>query len=260
MQWKTPFGSLFPSTKSFLAHRLLGPRLDKPDVAAKISVNMEVPQWFQGIDPSVAGYGSVAAIGVMMLIIFRLARRIVAIGYFVLYFFIGFAIVYSASAYTTKSFSVPLSIPIVGGLAFSAVASAIRAKLMRIVSAVMMVALFSLAGKYWSQYAHESAKPNEEDQQLASKALSTARKEFGDIQEMLPRDAKGRIKAGFLSDSELKEIGVDPDLKKTTQKPLWHTILTGLFDQETHDLGIWTPGGSVEQAKKGLKLRPEQQP
>jgi uncharacterized membrane protein len=111
-----------------------------------------MPEWLQGLSPNIAGYGSVAVIGVLALIVFRVARRIVQLGYFLLYFFIGFGIVYSASAYSTKSFDVPLSMPIIGGLAFAATASAIRARLMRIVSAVMLVALFSLAGKFWSQY------------------------------------------------------------------------------------------------------------
>lgn len=220
---------------------------------------MDVQQIFQGVSPQVAGYGSVAAIGVMLLIVFRIARRIVQIGFFFLYFFLGFAIVYAASAYSTMSLNVPLSMPIIGGLAFAAVASAIRAKLMRIVSAVMMVALFSLAGKYWSQYAHASA-PTGEDKKEATKALATVQKDFGEISDLLPKDKNGNIKAGFISVSQLRDLGLQGDLQKTTQQPLWHTWLTGLYDQEVEDLSIWTPGGTEEHAKKGLKLKEKKQP
>ncbi len=216
---------------------------------------MEVPQWFQGLNPSVAGYGSVALIGLMLFVVFRVARRVVQLGYFVLYFFIGFGIVYSASAYATKSFEVPLSMPIIGGLAFSAVASAIRAKLMRIVSAAMMVALFSLGGKYWSQYAHESAKPSVEDQKLANKALFNVKKEYADIVELLPRKKNGRIAAGFISEENLQELGITSTLKRQTQKPLWHSWLTGLYGEEEDELGIWTEGGTAEHARKTLQLR-----
>ncbi len=213
------------------------------------------------LNPQLVGYGSVAAIGLGAFIAFRLARRIVALGYFVLYFFIGFAIVFAASAYATKSFSVPLSMPIVGGLAFAAVASAIRAKLMRIVSAIMMIALFGLAGKYWSQYANERKPGGDKSAQaqqtgIAAHALQSAKSEFSAIAEMLPRDASGKIKAGWIKPEELQGLGVDAkDLKSVKEKPAWHTWLTGLYQEEQTELGVWTDGGTPEQAKKSLKLR-----
>jgi hypothetical protein len=90
---------------------------------------------------------------VLALIVFRVARRIVAIGYFVLYFFMGFAIGYGATVYATKTLSVPPTIPITSGLGFAVAASAIRAKLMRVVAAVMLVAVASLASQFWARYS-----------------------------------------------------------------------------------------------------------
>jgi hypothetical protein len=217
--------------------------------------------WLRGLDPNVAGYASIAGIGVLALIVFRVARRIVQLGYFLLYFFIGFAIVFAASAYATRSLSVPLSMPIMGGLAFAVTASAIRAKLMRIVSAVMLVALFSLAGKFWSQYA-DSHKPGgdksaqEENQKLAVQGLSTVKGEFDAIAKLLPKK-DGKILPGRISEETLSKAGIDAHLEKVTQKPAWHTWLTGLYDQEVEDLSIWTPGGTEAQAKKGLTVKPK---
>src|SRR5512140_2869446 len=104
-------------------------------------------EWLKNLAPSVAGYASVAAIAVLALIVFRVARRIVQLGYFVLYACVGFGIVYAACVYETRSLHVPLAMPIVGGLAFAATANFVRAKLMRVVGAVMLVVLFSLAGR-----------------------------------------------------------------------------------------------------------------
>lgn len=215
--------------------------------------------WLRGLSPSVAGYGSVAAIGILALIAFRVARRIVQLGYFVLYFFIGFAIVYAASAYATKTLTVPLSMPIIGGLAFAALANAIRARLMRIVSIVMLVALFSLAGKFWSQYA-VSHKPGgdksaqAENEKLAMQGLHAAKSDFDAIAQYLPKK-DGKIVPGWISPETLEKAGVEAHLQKVEEKPAWHTWLTGLYNQEVEDLGVWTSGGSEEQAKKSLTLK-----
>lgn len=112
-----------------------------------------IPDWAKSIDPSVGGYVGIAAMGVLGLVVFRVAKRIVALGYFMLYFFIGFAIGYGATVYATKSLSVPPTIPITSGLGFAVAASAIRAKLMRIVGAVMLVAVASLASQFWARYS-----------------------------------------------------------------------------------------------------------
>lgn len=216
--------------------------------------------WLKGIEPNVAGYASVAAIGVLALVVFRVARRIVQLGYFVLYFFIGFAIVYAASVYATRNFQVPLAMPIIGGLAFAAVANAIRARLMRIVSVIMLIALFSLAGKFWSQYA-DAHKPGgdksavAENQRLATQGLSTAKSEFDEILSYLPK-RDGKIAPGWVSPEALQKAGIEAPLKKVDEKPAWHTWLTGLYNQESEDLGIWTNGGTPDQAKKSLKLKP----
>src|SRR5579862_9563818 len=105
----------------------------------RIQYNEPVPDWLKSLSPNTLGYASVAAIGISALVVFRIARRIVQLGYFLLYFFIGFGIVYAASAYSTKSIQVPLVMPIIGGMAFAAAASFIRAKLMRIVGVIMLV-------------------------------------------------------------------------------------------------------------------------
>jgi hypothetical protein len=215
--------------------------------------------WVKNLSPNLVGYASVAGIGVMALIVFRVARRIVQIGYFVLYFFIGFGIVYSASAYSTKSLAVPLSMPIIGGLAFAVVANAIRAKLMRIVSAVMLIALFTVGGRFWSQYTN-SHKPGGdksaevENQRLAMQGLAAAKNDFDDIMRFLPKK-DGKIAPGWISGETLQKAGVDSHLEKVKEEPAWHTWLTGLYKQETEDLGIWTSGGTSDQAKKSLTLR-----
>src|SRR5579862_2372061 len=142
-----------------------------------------MPEWLKNLNPNVAGYASVAAIGVFALILFRIARRIVQLGYFVLYFFIGFGIVYAASVYTTRGFQVPLAMPIIGGLAFATAASVIRAKLMRIVGVVMLIFVFALAGQFWSRYAN-AHKPDgdksvsQENLSLAMKGLKAAKSDF----------------------------------------------------------------------------------
>lgn len=213
----------------------------------------------KNIDPNVAGYASVGVIAVLALVIFRIARRIVMLGYFVLYFFIGFAVVFAASAYATKSIQVPLSIPIIGGLAFAAVANMIRAKLMRIVGAIMLVSLFSLAGKFWTQYT-EAQKPGGDksatavNAKLAQQGLKSAKGEFGDLLKYLPQK-NGKVASGYISPDALEKAGINGDFKKVEQKAAWHTWLTGLYDQEVEDLGIWTAGGTPEQAKKSLKLK-----
>jgi hypothetical protein len=222
--------------------------------------HLQLAQMLQGIAPSVAGYASVGAIALLALIVFRVARRIVQLGYFALYFFIGFGIVYTASAWSIKSLTVPLSMPIIGGLAFAAVASAIRAKLMRIVGAVMLVALCSLAGKFWSQYsaAHKPGgekSATEQNQKLAMEGLAAARKEFGLIAQDLPHK-NGKIAPGFLNQDEMRRLGLDEPIEKVVQQPAWHTLLTGLYKEEKEELGIWTAGGSLEQAKKSLSLKP----
>ncbi|MFI5385713.1 MAG: hypothetical protein ACHQ50_06280 [Fimbriimonadales bacterium] len=216
-------------------------------------------EWLKGLNPSVAGYVSVAAIGVLALIVFRIARRIVMLGYFILYFFFGFGIVYTASAYSTRSIQVPLAMPIVGGLAFAMAASFVRAKLMRIVAVIMLVALFSLAGKFWSEYtsAHKPGGDQsamEENQRLAAQGLRAVKSEFESIQQYLPRK-DGQIAPGWISPETLKRARIDLHLQKVDEKPDWHTWLTGLYKQETEDLGIWTSGGTAELAKKSLQLR-----
>jgi hypothetical protein len=213
-----------------------------------------MPDWLKSLNPNVAGYASVAVIGVLALVMFRVARRIVMLGYFVLYFFIGFAIVYAASAYSTKSLQVPMSMPIVGGLAFATVANQIRAKLMRIVSAVMLIALFSLAGKFWSQYTQSNKEAQQENGQLAARGLSAAKSEFDELMKYLPKK-DGKIEPGWISPEALQKAGIEAHPKKVDQKSAWHTWLTGLYDQETEDLGIWTSGGTPQEARKSLKLR-----
>ena|SRR5579862_5675965 len=220
-----------------------------------------MPEWLKGLNPNLAGYASVAVIGVLALIVFRIARRIVMLGYFVLYFFIGFAIVYAASVYATHSIQVPLAMPIIGGLAFAATASFVRAKLMRIAGAIMLIFLFGLAGKFWSQYT-EAHKPDAEkgataeNARLAERGLSAAKSEFDELARYLPKK-DGKIASGWIPASALEKAGVDAKLEKVDEKPAWHTWLTGLYEQERQDLGIWTPGGTEEQARKGLQLRPE---
>jgi hypothetical protein len=215
-----------------------------------------MPDWLHQISPNAAGYASVAAIAVLALIVFRVARRVVMLGYFVLYFFIGFGIVYAASAWAIKSFQVPLSMPIIGGLAFAAVANAVRAKLMRLVGAIMLVFLFSLAGRFWSQYAQNSKAAQAKNKDLAYNGLNVARNEFGALAQYLP-SKNGKIAPGWISPEALRKAGIQPDLKKVDEKPAWHTWLTGLYNQETEDLGIWTPGGTPDQAKRGLQLKPK---
>jgi hypothetical protein len=211
--------------------------------------------WLKQVGPNVAGYATVAAIGIGGLVLFRVARRIVQLGYFLLYFFIGFGVVFAASAYATKSLQVPLSMPIVGGLAFAGVASAMRAKLMRVVSAVMLVGLFSLAGKFWAQYADSRKSAPAGNDQLAMHALAAAKQDFDAIARNLPRK-NGEIQAGFISPEQLRKAGIEVP-QKVEQKPAWHTWLTGLYDQEVEDLGLWTSGGTLEEAKKGLRLKQE---
>jgi|GEM_PF-4005163 len=214
-----------------------------------------MPEWLKGLDPSVAGYASVAAICLIALIVFRVARRIVQLGFFVLYCFIGFGIVYAASVYSTHTLQVPLAMPIVGGLAFGTAASFVRAKLMRIVAAVMLVALFGLAGKFWSEFtvAH---RPSDADQSLALHGLNAVKSEFDDLAQLLPKK-DDKIAPGWIPTTALQKARVDPDLQKTVSTPAWHTWLTGLYQHETQDLGIWTSGGTEEQAKKSLQLRPK---
>lgn len=218
-----------------------------------------MPEWVKSLDPNVAGYASVGVIAVLALVVFRIARRIVMLGYFLLYFFIGFGVVFAASAYATKSLTVPLSVPITGGLAFAFAANLIRAKLMRIVSAIMLVTLFSLVGRFWTQYT-ESEKPGgsksatSENQEAARKGLGAAKAEFQDLLKYMPKE-DGKIAAGWISPEALRKAGITPDLQKVEQKSAWHTWLTGLYEQEVHELGIWTPGGTVEQARKGLTLK-----
>jgi hypothetical protein len=214
---------------------------------------MGMSDWLKQVGPNVAGYATVAAIGVGALILFRVARRIVQLGYFALYFGIGFGVVFAASAYATKSLQVPLSMPIVGGLAFAAVASAMRAKLMRVVSAVMLIGLFSLAGKFWSQYADTRKSAPAENEQLAAHALAAAKEDFSAISRYLPHKS-GEIQAGYVSPDVLQKAGIEVP-QKVEQKRAWHTWLTGLYDQEVEDLGLWTSGGTAEEARKSLQIR-----
>jgi hypothetical protein len=218
-------------------------------------------EWLKSVSPNVVGYGSVAAIGVMALIAFRVARRIVQLGYFVLYFFIGFGIVYAACVYSTRDLQVPLSMPIIGGLGFAATASFVRAKLMRFVAAAMLVALISIGGKFWSQYAGAHAPGGDKGAQgdtlrIANEGLAAAKRDFDDIVGMLPKK-NGKIAPGWISPDALEKAGVDEPLEKVSQEPAWHTWLTGLYKQEKEDLGIWTPGGTPAQAKRGLELKPK---
>jgi hypothetical protein len=213
----------------------------------------------KGLDPNIAGYAGVGVIAVLALVVFRVARRIVMLGYFLLYFFIGFAVVFAASAYSTRSLQVPLFMPITGGLAFAVVANMIRAKLMRIVGMVMLIALASLIGKFWTQYT-EASRPGgdksvtAENARLAQEGLKTAKSEFTDLLKYLPKK-DGKIAGGYISQDTLQKAGLEGDFKKVNQKPAWHTWLTGLYEQESEDLGIWTAGGTPEQAKKSLKLK-----
>lgn len=216
--------------------------------------------WLESFSPNAVGYASVGAIAIGAFVAWRIARRVVQIGYFLLYFLVGFGIVYAASAYGTRSFDVPLSMPIVGGLAFAAAAMAIRAKLMRIVSVVMLAALFSLGGKFWSQVAesHRAAAPNgaeDRHRREAAAGLATVRRQFGLIAESLPKE-EGRLRGGYLTQADLAKLGIRVELQKVVERPAWHTWLTGLYDLETEDEAVWYPSGDPQEAKKRLKLAP----
>ncbi|HTQ10360.1 MAG TPA: hypothetical protein VMI31_09840 [Fimbriimonadaceae bacterium] len=214
-----------------------------------------MPEWLKGLDPRIAGGAGLLAVGAIALIVFRVARRIVQLGYFVLYAVLGFGIVYGASVYATHSLQVPLAMPIVGGLAFATAASFVRAKLMRIVGAVMLVALCALAGKFWTEYAGSNRQSDADNRALAAKGLDAAKADFADIARLLPKK-DGKIASGWIPADALRQSGIAPEIKKRTETPAWHTWLTGLYDQEIQDLGLWTSGGTAEQAKKSLQLRP----
>jgi hypothetical protein len=65
----------------------------------------------------------------------------------------------------------------------------------------------------------------------------------------------GKIAAGWVSPEALRKSGVDSNLEKVKQNPAWHTWLTGLYNQEVEELGIWTNGGTPAEAKKNLTLK-----
>ena len=56
---------------------------------------------------------------------------------------------------------------------------------------------------------------------------------------------------------EVARMIVRQPLEKVDEKPAWHTWLTGLYNQEKEDLGLWTKGGDEEQARASLKLKPK---
>ncbi len=216
-----------------------------------------MPDWLKGLDPSSAGYVSVVAIVILALIAFRIARRIVQIGFFVLFFAVGFAVVYAASAYSAHAIQVPLAIPIIGGLSFAIAANFVRAKLLRVVGLIILVFLFGLGAKFWGQYAQGQRRGGNENEGAAMKGLSAAKEQFGDLFQFLPKK-DGNAAPGWIPADALHRAGINSDLEKVDQEPAWHTWLTGLFEQNKTDLGLWTAGGTEEQAKKSLQLRPKQ--
>lgn len=220
-------------------------------------MNPSIRDWLQGVGPGTIGIASVGAIAVAAIIVFRIARRVVQIGYFAFYFLIGFVVVYGAIVASTSSLTVPMTTPIVGGLAFAAAAALIRAKLMRIVSGVMLVALFGLAGKFWVRYAQKDRdRQTETHRQEANRALSAVRRDFRDVARQLPAK-NGKIEPGWVPPATLEKLGVDPDLQRTVWEKAWHTFLTGMYEEEQQELGVWTSGGTPEQARKGLILKPK---
>lgn len=220
-------------------------------------MNPSIPEWLQGVGPGAIGVASVGAIAVAAFVVFRIARRVVQIGYFAFYFLIGFVVVYGAIVASTSSLTVPMTTPIVGGLAFAAAAALIRAKLMRIVSGVMLVALFGLAGKFWAQYAQKDREQTTEAQRdEANRALGAVRRDFQDVARRLPTK-NGKIEPGWVPASTLEKLGVNPDIQRTVWEKAWHTFLTGMYEEEQQELGVWTAGGSLDHARKSLTLKPK---
>lgn len=220
-------------------------------------MNPSIPEWLQGVGPGAIGVASVGAIAVAAFIVFRIARRVVQIGYFAFYFLIGFVVVYGAIVASTGSLTVPMTTPIVGGLAFAAAAALIRAKLMRIVSGVMLIALFGLAGKFWVQYAQTDRQQTTEAQRdEANRALGAVLQDFRDVAQSLPAK-NGKIQPGWVPASTLEKLGVNPDIQRTVWEKAWHTFLTGMYEEEQQELGVWTAGGSLDHARKSLTLKPK---
>lgn len=105
------------------------------------------------LPPNLIAYAAIPVVAVLGLLAFQAARRVVALGFFLLYFAIGFAIVYAATVVASHRLETPWAVPLSGGLAFATLVGAIRSKLMRLVTVVMLATLIGVGVKIWNQYA-----------------------------------------------------------------------------------------------------------
>jgi hypothetical protein len=93
-------------------------------------------------------YGVLGAFGVSAYFVWRIARRIVQIGYFVLFSIMG-TLLAAGAGFGLNGRLAPFPILAVVGLGFGIAASAVRSKIMKAVGAATVLVVGHGVGTYW---------------------------------------------------------------------------------------------------------------
>lgn len=108
---------------------------------------------------------------------------------------------------------------------------------------------------YTQDHPHGSARAARWQAETALRHLKS-----GDLVALARDDLRPgeRLPPGFLSEGWYRQHNLHHfvgNLRRVERRPMWHTWLTGLASYRVVRLDLWTPGGTPEEAARGLELR-----
>jgi len=104
--------------------------------------------WLKQAQNPLVLYGGGALLATGCYLIWRISRRIVWIGFFVLFTLVGFGLA-SAISFATLGQLAPMPFLYTSAIGFAAFASAVRSKVMKVVGAAIVLITCQTMGSYW---------------------------------------------------------------------------------------------------------------
>jgi membrane-associated HD superfamily phosphohydrolase len=108
-------------------------------------MSWEWPAWFKAIDPQWAGVGLLTVVALVGYTAWRLSRKIVRWGFFLIYWTVGFLTLLLLLPVQANLPIPPLAVPAIGGFLFASLVMAIRSKVFRVAGAAVTLAVALMA-------------------------------------------------------------------------------------------------------------------
>ncbi|MCB8932031.1 MAG: hypothetical protein M9921_01720 [Fimbriimonadaceae bacterium] len=223
---------------------------------------MSLPmEWMKGMDPT-AVLAVVLVIAVVALyLVWTLSRKIVRWGFFAFYAACGFGVLWLLQPLYPRT-PVPYLVPAVGGVLFAMIVSMVRSKVMRVVGAIVVLGVAHVLASMWTGLDVGAliggAMPEVNAGQSAALFDTVKERKFPSIARKLAKRDGEPLPAGWLSEKPYAGFGLDADVRAIREKwshPGWRVLLAQAVPQSATEVDLWTPGGSVTHATKGLVLK-----